>query len=96
MIYLNLLMNEFRLQAYELRQYWFETVTGIVLIMGLFVGLFYGVKSMVPGMEEAIPGGSCDLASVGSPAAIPVPAVLHAERLGHQQSLSRCPHAVPI
>lgn len=52
MNYILLLINEIRLQYYELRQYWFETVSGVALMMGLFVGLFYGVKSMMPGAED--------------------------------------------
>lgn len=48
----HLLYNEVRLQYFEMRQYWFETVTSMVLVLGIFAGLFFGVKSMVPGMEE--------------------------------------------
>lgn len=40
-----LVANETKLQVYEMKQYWFETVSSIVMMCGVFVGLFYGVKS---------------------------------------------------
>lgn len=45
MSWLLLFKNEVKLQYFDMRQYWFETVMGIVVICGLFVGLFFGIKS---------------------------------------------------
>jgi ABC-2 type transport system permease protein len=36
-----------RLQWYEMRQYWFETFSGLIFITGIFLGLFYGIKGFV-------------------------------------------------
>ncbi|WP_293747840.1 ABC transporter permease [uncultured Paraglaciecola sp.] len=41
---LHLFVNEMRLQWYEMRQYWFETFSGLIFITCLFLGLFYGIK----------------------------------------------------
>lgn len=57
MNYFDLLRNETRVHFYELRQYWFETVSAFTFIIAIFVGLFYGVKSVMPSMQE---GGSLD------------------------------------
>ncbi len=46
-MHLHLLFNELKLQYYEMRQYWFETVSGLILILLMFVGLFYGIKGFV-------------------------------------------------
>ena len=43
----HLLVNEMRLQWYEMRQYWFETLSGLMFITGVFLGLFYGIKGFV-------------------------------------------------
>lgn len=40
-----LLTNEAKLQVYELKQYWFETVSSTVMLCAVFAGLFYGIKS---------------------------------------------------
>lgn len=40
-----LFKNEVKLQVFDMRQYWFETVAGLVVLCGMFVALFYGVKS---------------------------------------------------
>lgn len=42
-----LLINETRLQIFEMRQYWFETLSGLIMICAVFIGLFYGMKSFV-------------------------------------------------
>ena len=52
MMYWNLFVNELRLQWFELCQYWFEAVSAMILMLGMFVGLFFGVKSIMPGMED--------------------------------------------
>ncbi len=57
MNYLALLGNELRVQLIEMRQYWFETFSSSLVVIGVFVGLFFGIKSMVPGMQES---GSLD------------------------------------
>ncbi|MCV2884870.1 ABC transporter permease [Aestuariibacter sp. AA17] len=49
---LQLIHNEIRLQWYEMRQYWFETVTGFALLGGTFIGLFYGIKSITASSAE--------------------------------------------
>lgn len=40
-----LFRNEINLQLFEMRQYWFETLASLVAICGLFIALFYGIKS---------------------------------------------------
>ena len=35
---LHLLSNELRLQWYEARQYWFETVSGLIFVSAIFIG----------------------------------------------------------
>ena len=45
MNFISLLINETKLYGYELKQYWFETVSGVLLMCGMFTALFYGVKS---------------------------------------------------
>jgi ABC-2 type transport system permease protein len=40
-----LFINELKLQYYEMRQYWFETLSGLIFITLVFLGLFYGIKS---------------------------------------------------
>jgi len=44
---IQLFTNEIKLQYYEMRQYWFETVSGLIFITLVFLGLFYGIKSFV-------------------------------------------------
>ncbi|WP_100658489.1 ABC transporter permease [Alteromonas flava] len=44
---LNLIYNELRLQVMEMKQYWFETVSGLLFVIAVFLGLFYGVKGFV-------------------------------------------------
>lgn len=41
---LRLIENESRLQLFELRQYWFETVLSLLAMTAIFVGLFYGLR----------------------------------------------------
>ena len=50
---MQLVTNEFRLQWYEMRQYWFETVTGLLFVSAIFIGLFYGVKGFVVEQDES-------------------------------------------
>ena len=45
MNFLALFTNEAKLQCYEMKQYWFETVSSIVVMCGMFAGLFYGIQS---------------------------------------------------
>jgi len=45
MNFISLLFNEAKLYGYELKQYWFETISGVLLMCGMFTALFYGVKS---------------------------------------------------
>lgn len=40
-----LFKNEVKLQAFEMRQYWFETLAGLIAVCGIFIALFYGIKS---------------------------------------------------
>lgn len=40
-----LFKNEVKLQVFDMRQYWFEALAGLVVVSGLFTALFYGVKS---------------------------------------------------
>ena len=49
---INLIINEFRLQWHEMRQYWFETVSGLLFICGMFIGIFYGIRSFVMDGQE--------------------------------------------
>lgn len=51
-----LVLNETKLQYYEMKQYWFETVTSIVVMCAVFVGLFYGVKSFVADPNTSLDG----------------------------------------
>lgn len=44
---IHLFVNEMKLQWYEMRQYWFETFSGLIFITGIFLGLFYGIKGFV-------------------------------------------------
>ncbi|GAA0855466.1 ABC transporter permease [Aliiglaciecola litoralis] len=53
MSWLLLLKNECKLQIYDMRQYWFESVGGLLMICGLFVALFYGAKSFAFDGEQA-------------------------------------------
>ncbi|WP_100643628.1 ABC transporter permease [Alteromonas facilis] len=50
---LHLIANEFRLQLMEMRQYWFETVSGLLFITAMFIGVFYGVKSFAVESQDA-------------------------------------------
>jgi ABC-2 type transport system permease protein len=43
----HLFVNEIKLQWYEMRQYWFETLSGLIFITGIFLGLFYGIKGFM-------------------------------------------------
>lgn len=49
-----LVMNECRLQFYEMRQYWVETVFGLLFLSGIFLALFFGIKIFVQGGENAV------------------------------------------
>ncbi|MCH9691470.1 MAG: ABC transporter permease [Gammaproteobacteria bacterium] len=40
----NLFINEFKLRLFEMRQYWFETISSTIFIIIVFSGLFYGIK----------------------------------------------------
>ena len=50
---LHLLVNETRLQYYEMRQYWFETGSALAFMTAVFIGLFYGVKSFIVNQQDA-------------------------------------------
>lgn len=50
---LYLFSNELRLQWYEMRQYWFETITGLFFISAVFIGLFYGIKGFVIQQDDS-------------------------------------------
>lgn len=50
--FISLLVNEVNLQIAEMRQYWFETVSGLLFLVAMFLGLFYGFKSFAPGTQE--------------------------------------------
>lgn len=43
----HLFVNEMKLQWYEIRQYWFETLSAFFFITAIFLGLFYGIKGFV-------------------------------------------------
>ncbi|WJG08745.1 ABC transporter permease [Aliiglaciecola sp. LCG003] len=47
MSWLLLLSNEVKLQWFDMRQYWFETVTSLTVMCVMFIGLFLGVKSFL-------------------------------------------------
>ena len=47
-----LFKNEVKLQIFEMRQYWLETVAGLLAVCGLFLALFYGVKSFANEGEQ--------------------------------------------
>ena len=51
MQFFGLIANEGRLAWYEMKQYWFETVTSLVLVSGVFIGLFFGVRSLTDSAE---------------------------------------------
>lgn len=53
MNFINLVYNEARLQFFEMKQYWFETVGGLLFILVAFLGLFYGISSLSPADSEA-------------------------------------------
>ena len=44
---IHLFVNELRLQWHEMRQYWFETFSSLFFLIGIFLGLFYGIKGFV-------------------------------------------------
>jgi len=48
-----LVVNECRLQFYEMRQYWIETVFGLLFLSGMFLALFFGIKIFVPNEGDA-------------------------------------------
>ncbi len=48
-----LLINEAKLLGHELRQYWFETVLGLGVMIGVFCGLFYGISMASDGNTNA-------------------------------------------
>ena len=50
---IHLFVNELKLQYYEMRQYWFETLSGLIFITLVFLGLFYGIKSFVVEQGDA-------------------------------------------
>ena len=47
-----LVLNEARLQYFEMKQYWFETVGGLAFMCAMFVGLFYGIESFTAAGEQ--------------------------------------------
>ena len=47
MILPSLVINEARLQWVEMKRYWFETASGLLMICATFAGLFYGMKTFV-------------------------------------------------
>ena len=49
----NLIYNELRLQVLEMRQYWFETVAGLLIMIATFCGLFYGVQAFTADAAES-------------------------------------------
>lgn len=49
-----LAINEFKLQYYEMRQYWVETVFGLLFLSGMFLSLFFGIKIFIPDAESAV------------------------------------------
>lgn len=49
-----LVYNECRLQFYEMRQYWVETVFGLLFFSGLFLALFFGIKIFVQEGDNAV------------------------------------------
>lgn len=49
-----LVINECRLQFYEMRQYWVETVIGLLFLSGIFLALFFGIKIFVQDGDNAI------------------------------------------
>lgn len=49
-----LVLNECRLQFYEMRQYWVETVFGLLFFSGVFLALFFGVKIFIPEGDDAV------------------------------------------
>ncbi len=46
--FIRLVCNEIRLFVNELKQYWFETVTSVVVMSLMFLGLFMGVRKFSP------------------------------------------------
>jgi ABC-2 type transport system permease protein len=44
MNFFSLMVNEATLLYHELKQYWFETVFGVVMITGMFCALFFGIQ----------------------------------------------------
>ena len=49
----HLFINEAKLLGHELRQYWFETALGIVVMVGVFCGLFYGIHVAAEGQTNS-------------------------------------------
>ena len=45
--FINLCINETKLGFYEMKQYWFESVAGIVMMTAVFLGLFFGIKTFL-------------------------------------------------
>ncbi|MFT5937857.1 MAG: hypothetical protein ACI85S_002933 [Pseudohongiellaceae bacterium] len=43
-----LVVNECRLQFYEMRQYWVETVFCLLFFSRIFLALFLGIKIFIP------------------------------------------------
>jgi ABC-2 type transport system permease protein len=57
MNFTTLIANEAKLQYYEMKQYWFETISSIIVLCAMFAGLFYGIQSVSSQANEA---GSLD------------------------------------
>ena len=49
-----LIVNECRLQFYEMKQYWVETLFGLLFLSGLFLALFFGIKIFVQSEDNAV------------------------------------------
>lgn len=49
-----LIVNECRLQIYEMKQYWVETLFGLLFLSGIFLALFFGIKIFVQGEDNNV------------------------------------------
>lgn len=56
MIFFKLLRNELKLNFYELKQYWFESVSATLLMCGMFGALFYGINSFSGDENKSLDG----------------------------------------
>jgi ABC-2 type transport system permease protein len=58
MVFANLLFNEAKLQLIDMRQYWFETVGGLLFMTFIFLGLFYGIEMFAQPGTQAVEGAA--------------------------------------